>query len=349
MQLSFKKIALGVLGVAGVSIAGIAAFAAYGVTTADRRLTFKDTPYPSVTPSHDAAVLERGRYLTHGPAHCVQCHGHAEHDQPELNRDPNLPLSGGLEFELGPLGKTYATNLTPDARTGIGARSPAELGRAIRTGVLADGRLSVLMRAASADLSDDDLTAVVSYLLSVPPVAKSVAPGSLSAIAKSVLPLFHLSPRSGGGPRGVAASAEPSVERGEYLAEHVSACVACHTATDPMSLKPIGPKAGGALPDRSHGSEPHKEFVAPNLTADPLTGRTGQLSEDEFLARLRKGRLFGASAMPWESFAVNTTDADLRSVYRYLRTLPTVHNEVGPTYRERGWTRPGGPTPAATH
>jgi mono/diheme cytochrome c family protein len=340
MQLSFKKVALGVLAAAGAGVAGVAAFAAYGVATADRHLTFKDTPYPNITPSRDPAVLERGRYLTHGPAHCVQCHGHAERGQPELNRDPNLPLTGGLEFDLGPLGKTYAANLTPDPRTGIGSRSPAELGRAIRTGVLANGRLSVIMRAASADLSDDDLTAVVSYLLSVPPVAKSVPTGSWSAVAKSVLPLFHLAPRSGGGPRGVVASAEPSVERGEYLAEHVSACVACHTATDPMSLQPIGPKAGGGLPDRRHGSEPDKEYVAPNLTADPLTGRTGQLGEDEFLARMRKGRLFGASAMPWESFALNTTDADLRSVYRYLRTLPTVHNEVGPTYRDRGWTRP---------
>ncbi|HTQ06967.1 MAG TPA: hypothetical protein VMI54_24080 [Polyangiaceae bacterium] len=339
MQLSLKKIVLGVLGVTVVGLAGAAAFAAYGIATADRRLTFKDTPYPALTPSRDPAVIERGRYLAHGPAYCVACHGHAERGRPELNRDPNLPLAGGLEFDLGPLGKTFAANLTPDARTGIGSRTPAELARAIRTGVLPDGRLSVLMRAACADLSDEDLTAVVSYLLSVAPVAKAVPSGALSSVAKSVLPLFHLSPRGDPGPRGVPQQTEPSVERGEYLAEHVSSCVRCHTATDPMSLQPIGAKAGGSLPDRSHGSDPENEFVAPNLTADPMTGRTGQLDEDAFVARVRQGRLYESSPMPWESFGANTSDADLRSVYRYLRTLPTVHNEVGPTYRARGWTR----------
>lgn len=339
MQVSFKKAALGVLGAAGVSVLGVAAFAAYGVATADRHLTFKDTPYPAVALSRDPAVLERGRYLTHGPAYCVQCHGRAERERPELNRDPKLPLTGGREFDLGPLGKTYASNLTPDARTGIGSRTPAEVARTIRSGVLPDGRLSVLMRAASAELSDDDLTAVVSYLFSTPAVAKAVPGAVWTAVAKSVLPLFHLAPRDAAGPRGVAAASEPSVERGAYLAEHVSSCVRCHTATDPMSLQPIGPKAGGSLADRDHGSDPNKEFVAPNLTADPLTGRTGQLSEDEFVARIRKGRVFGPSAMPWESFGANTTDGDLRSVYRYLRTLPTVHNDVGPTYRDRGWTR----------
>jgi hypothetical protein len=81
------------------------------------------------------------------------------------------------------------------------------------------------------------------------------------------------------------------------------------------------------------------EFVAPNLTSHP-TGVTGRLSEDQFVARLRGGRVFPFSIMPWENFAL-TTDADLRSVYRYLRTLPGVDADVGPSYREVGWTSGG--------
>jgi len=339
MKLSFKRVGRITLGAIGVLVLGVVAFAAYGILTADRKLTFKDAPYPRISVSHEPAVLERGRYLAYGPAHCVQCHGHEERGHPELNRDPKQPLSGGLLFDLGPLGKTYAANLTPDRATGIGTRTPAELARAIQCGVLSDGRLAVMMRVAVADLSDDDLGAVVSFLLSEPPVVKAVPRGEWTAVAKSVLPLFHLKPGSPQGPRGVPTGAEPSAERGEYLAEHVALCVRCHTASDPMTLEPVGPKAGGSLPDQSHGSDPTKEFVAPNLTADPRTGRTGQLSEDEFVARLRKGRLYESSIMPWESFSANTSESDLLSVYRYLRTLPTVHNEVGPTYRERGWKR----------
>lgn len=336
--MKLKKIGLSLLGVAGVLVLGVAGFATYGILTADSRLTFKDTPYPKVELSRDPGVIERGRYLAHGPAHCAQCHGHDERGKPESNRDPKLALAGGLLFDLGPLGKTYAANLTPDVRTGIAQRTPREIARAVRAGVMCDGRLSVIMRIAAADLSDDDLGAVVSYLFAQPAVTKSVPHGEWTAVAKSVLPLFRLTPRSTPVPRGVPAAPEPSVERGEYLAEHVTRCVQCHTAADPTTFEPMGPKAGGSLPDQSHGSDPNMEFVAPNLTADPRTGRTGQLNEDEFLARLQKGRLYPSSVMPWESVGL-TTDADLRSIYRYLRTLPTVHNEVGPTYRERGYKR----------
>ena len=36
------------------------------------------------------------------------------------------------------------------------------------------------------------------------------------------------------------------------------------------------------------------------------------------------------------------TESDVRSVYRYLRSLPPVDAELGPTYREIGsWPPPG--------
>jgi hypothetical protein len=76
------------------------------------------------------------------------------------------------------------------------------------------------------------------------------------------------------------------------------------------------------------------EFVPPNLTADP-SGYTGRVSEDAFVARLRTGRSITSSIMPWESFKI-MTDVDLRSIYRYLRSLPPVHNALGPSHRKKG-------------
>jgi len=81
------------------------------------------------------------------------------------------------------------------------------------------------------------------------------------------------------------------------------------------------------------------EFAAPNLTSDPKTGMTGRLDEEQFVARIRQGRVFPSSKMPWENVS-RMTDADLRSIYRYLRSLPPVENDVGPTYRKQGWTKP---------
>jgi mono/diheme cytochrome c family protein len=141
-------------------------------------------------------------------------------------------------------------------------------------------------------------------------------------------------------PAGVPAADEPSVARGEYLAEHVARCVACHSRFDPTTFRPVGPKAGGGDPDGSHGADADMEFVTPNLTSHP-TGMTGKLDEDAFVARFRAGRAFASSIMPWESLAT-MTDADLRSVYRYLRTLPPVDRDVGPTYRKAGWRPPEG-------
>jgi hypothetical protein len=49
--------------------------------------------------------------------------------------------------------------------------------------------------------------------------------------------------------------------------------------------------------------------------------------------------VFRGSTMPWESFA-EMTDADVRSLYRYLRTLKPVTVVSGPTHRPAGWKPP---------
>ena len=53
-------------------------------------------------------------------------------------------------------------------------------------------------------------------------------------------------------------------------------------------------------------------------------------------ARMRSGRVFKSSIMPWENLG-RASESDLRSIYRYLKSLPPVENDVGPSYRERGW------------
>ena len=80
------------------------------------------------------------------------------------------------------------------------------------------------------------------------------------------------------------------------------------------------------------------EFVAPNLTSHPH-GVTGTLDEDAFVVRLGAGRVHVSSIMPWEGVS-RMTEADMRSVYRFLRTLPPVDIDRGPSYREIGW-QPG--------
>lgn len=311
-----------------------------GVVLAGRyeeSFTFLDTTYPKVTVSADPEVLARGEYLVRTVGHCTQCHGDYPRTEPAKNT-PDVPLSGGFEFAMGPLGTMWSSNLTSDPETGLGRRSDEEIARAIATGVLPDGKLSLFMRFAS-DFSAEDLSAVVSYLRSLPPVKKAIAPPEVSFLGKAMLSLVDFTPDTSALPEGVPSAEEPSAERGRYLAEKVALCVFCHTQVDPMTAAVVGEKAAGSAPDPSPEEGSDMEFVAPNLTPDPKTGFTGRVDEDGFVARLNAGRMHVASKMPWENLS-RMSESDKRSIYRYLRTLPPIERDVGPTLRASGW-KPG--------
>ena len=76
-------------------------------------------------------------------------------------------------------------------------------------------------------------------------------------------------------------------------------------------------------------ADPTKVYVSPNLTPDPDTSPIGTWSEDAFIARFRVGPTIAGRPMPWGAFT-RMTDDDLRSVYRYLRSLPPTRKAVGP-------------------
>jgi hypothetical protein len=84
-----------------------------------------------------------------------------------------------------------------------------------------------------------------------------------------------------------------------------------------------GPRYGGAV------GFPEPEWSSPNITSHPDSGRLGRMTEDEFVARFRAGRLLPGSPMPWQDFARMGED-DLRAIYRYLETVPQSSRDVGP-------------------
>lgn len=319
----------------GAVVVLVVAAVLFAVVTAEQKLFHPDTPYPKLAASTDPEVIARGKYLVYGPAHCAQCHTTDDRTKPELVKTE--PLHGGLEFAMGPIATTYGRNLTSDKKTGIGDLTDEQVARTIRTGVLPDGSISFFMRVAAARPSDEDLVAILSYLRSVEPVERDVKKGEWHLMGKVLLKYAFppLGPRPQEGPAHVPPSEEPSVERGQYLAENLMLCVDCHTAFDMGTMQFTGPKAGGGIPEASHDpKDSHMEFATPNLTSHP-TGVTGKMDEEMFLARMQAGRAIATSIMPWESFQ-QTTESDLRSVYRYLKSLPPVDHDTGPVYREIG-------------
>lgn len=287
---------------------------------------------PSVQASTDPAVIAQGEYVVHALSHCSACHAPAEAFAELKLADDKHDLSGGGHFPAGPFGDFYAANLTPDPDTGIGKLSDGQVARTIRHGVDRNGRYAALMALAVGNLADEDLVAVVSYLRSIPPKRREVAKEEWGFLAKALSGKFV--PRQEPLLKYVPPG-EPSVERGSYIANGPAACYMCHTPRDPMQgFAEVGPRFSGTPEGEPDKTDPTYELIAPNLT--PKEGTvTSQWTEDQFVARLHGGRAYAGSTMPWENFA-QMTDADARSVYRYLKTLPPAEGPTGPTRRPIG-------------
>lgn len=312
-----KQVLVRALAVLGLLVVGLVAL------TAARQHRHFEAPYPALRASVDPAVIERGRYLAFGPAHCVDCHG-----APGAGTADAVPLTGGREFKL-PVGTFRVPNITPDATTGIGRYRDEEIARMLRYGVRPNGEVLVPFMPF-ADLSDEDLTALLSFLRSQQPVTHAVPEHEVNAIGR-VVKAFVLTPRGPSRPPVARVTREATPAYGRYLAHSVANCVACHTKLDLRTGELQGaPFSGGAVHPST--TDPTRHFVSPNLTPDQRWGWLNGWSEDAFVARLHAGRVEQGSPMPWEAFA--RFDAqDARAIYRYLKTLPPSPGGPDPTDR----------------
>jgi mono/diheme cytochrome c family protein len=120
------------------------------------------------------AVLERGRYLSQ-IMDCGGCHTQgALIGQP----DPKLDLAGStIGFDVPGYGYVFPPNLTSDPQTGLGKWSREDIQRAFTTGERPDGRMLVVMPWPHySALTDEDATALATYVKSLPPIAHRVPP-----------------------------------------------------------------------------------------------------------------------------------------------------------------------------
>ena len=289
-----------------------------------QNLTF-DAPYPEVTASTDSAIVERGRYLVRDVAPCAGCHGDPEHRQAYMSGG-DVALVGGFVFDIPP-GKIYTRNLTPDTETGLGKVSDRAIARALRNGVGHDGR-ALLPFMEMQGLADDDLLAVVSYLRTLPPVRNQVPPHSFTMLGKVVKATVLAKPVGPATTPPTHAPRGASVETGRYLVEAVALCWACHTERNMMTGALTGPRYGGTT-GFTESDDPTHSWSPPNITSDPETGRLGRMTEEQFVARFRQGRVIPGSPMPWQAFS-RIAESDLRSIYQYLKSVPAVKRDNGP-------------------
>lgn len=175
------------------------------------------------------------------------------------------------------------------------------------------------------------------------------APGFLAIISILVLAIGMIrAPQRAG-----AADDKSAAERGKYLIT-VGGCNDCHTpwqmgakgpepdmrralSGHPQELKVAAPKnwpqgvwtwAGTGTMTAFAG--PWGVSFAANLT--PHRTGLGDWTEEKFIKTLREGKHNGGSRpilppMPWQNLA-QATDADLKAMFAYLRSIPPIANVV---------------------
>lgn len=259
-------------------------------------------------------LIQRGEYVAR-LGDCVACHS--------LPNAP--PFSGGLAMAT-PMGAIYATNITPDRKTGIGEYSLADFDRAVRSGVARDGhRLYPAMPYPSySKFSDDDIRALYAFFQhGVPAVEQKDRASQIPWPLNMRWPLaFWSLVFTDPGSYQPKAGEDALWNRGAYLVQGPGHCGSCHT---PRGLA-FNEKA---LTDSSPlylSGAPLDGWYAPSLRGDANRG-LGHWSEADIVQFLKSGRnqhavVFGSMTDAFNNSTQYMSDDDLRAIAHYLKSLP---------------------------
>ncbi|NUM32777.1 MAG: c-type cytochrome [Bacteroidetes bacterium] len=284
-----------------------------------------DVSMPDIKASTDSAIIARGKYLVYGPSHCATCHIPMEKYN-DVEKGEQIPLSGGWELDIPP-GIFRAPNITPDNETGIGKYTDGQLARALRFSVKHDNT-TLFPFMPYQEMTDEDLTAIISFLRSQKPVKNKVKRSELKFLGKALSAFGLLEPEK---PKNITQKTiyrDTTKDYGKYLANVIANCYGCHTERNVKTGEFIGkPFAGGfVMKEKSKGLT----FITPNLTPDNETGVIAQWNKKAFINRFRQGPIYEFSPMPWGAFS-RMDENDLKALYEYFASLPAVKNKIEKT------------------
>jgi mono/diheme cytochrome c family protein len=148
-------------------------------------------PVMNVPQPDKADKAKYGRYVAEIAA-CTDCHSLGKKG-PKKDTDAMFMAGSDIPFSDARLGKVYARNLTPDVETGLGKYKEADIKAALRNGKRLDGKpmappMSVVIPHISG-MSDEDLDALVSFLVSLKPAKHAIAEPELTDEARKLISL----------------------------------------------------------------------------------------------------------------------------------------------------------------
>lgn len=205
--------------------------------------------------------------------------------------------------------------IAPNITTGKGSvtigYTASDWDHAVRHGLRRGGLTSTMPSIDFVNLSDHELSDIVAYIRSMPPVDRD--PGKVElgpvftvmlALDKGPLAAFgmdHLKPHSVDPP--------PAAVNAEFGAHLVQVCRGCHGAN----------LSGGKLQ-----GDPNMPIVA-NLT--PHETGLGGWTEADFTRALREGKRPDgrdlSPYMPWKAYG-NMSDTEIQAMWAYLQSLEPI-------------------------
>jgi mono/diheme cytochrome c family protein len=255
-------------------------------------------------------LVQRGTYLARA-GNCAACH----------TARGGAPYAGGKALAT-PFGAVYASNLTPDADTGIGRWSADHFWRALHHGRSRDGRLlyPAFPYTEYTNITREDSDALHAFLRSLPPVQQPNRPHDLrfpynSQLSLAVWRALFFSPGE------FRPEPDKSVEwnRGAYLVRGLGHCEACHAPRNALGATQEDLELSGGL-------IPMQNWYAPSLAA-PAEAGVQDWAAGDVVALMKNGTSArGATMGPMAEVVYGSTqyleEPDLKAMAAFLRDLP---------------------------
>ena len=240
-------------------------------------------------------AIQRGRHLVDSRVSCDGCHG--------------KDFGGAAVIDVPLVARWVAPNLTLGEGSVTRDFTSNDWDRAVRHGVRHNGQTSSMPSQDFANLTDHELSDIVAYIRSMPPVARDMGRVKFGPVFEFVIAtdpkVFVAFNIDHDKPHVVEPPAEaPNAELGQHI---VQVCRGCHGAN----------LSGGKL-----DGDPDMPIVG-NITPHE-TGLKGW-SESDFIRALREGKRKDGTdinkMMPWQAYG-KMTDTELKALWAYLQTVP---------------------------
>lgn len=256
-----------------------------------------DDPDADIAAIEQERALVRGRHLLTARYGCIECHGH--------------DLEGGVMVDDPAVGTLRGPNLTRGQGSVVTDYTTSDWDRIVRHGVKPDGTPTLMPSIDFLAMSDRELSDIIVYIDSLPPVDNEVVPVRLGPLGRVLIALGeihvsaehidHFAEHPTLPPEPIAG-----VEFGAHLAQ---VCAGCH------GLEYRGGPIAGSPPDWPPASNltPHDEGLA-------------DWTLEEFETLLRTGRrpdgtLTRSPMLEVSELGEHMSDVEIEAMYLFFQSL----------------------------